>query len=90
VKAHALFKISEGQPNTLDLIKDGTIKWIINTPTGSQPRKDEVAMRAGAIRNGIPMTTTIPALAASVDGLKHLASGQEFGVLSLQEIHGLD
>ena len=87
VKAHALFKISEGQPNTLDLIKDGTIKWIINTPSGSQPRKDEVAMRAGAIRNGIPMTTTISALAAAVDGLKHLGSGKSFGVLSLQEIH---
>ncbi|MDD7987498.1 carbamoyl-phosphate synthase large subunit [Lentisphaera marina] len=87
VKVNALFKISEGQPNTLDLIKDGTIKWIINTPTGSQPRKDEVAMRAAAIMNGIPMTTTIPALASAVSGLKHLGAGKSFGVLSLQEIH---
>jgi carbamoyl-phosphate synthase large subunit len=87
VKVNALFKISEGQPNTLDLIKDGTIQWIINTPSGSQPRKDEVAMRGAAIMNGIPMTTTIPALNAAVSGLKHLASGQSFGVLSLQEIH---
>ncbi|WDE95505.1 carbamoyl-phosphate synthase large subunit [Lentisphaera profundi] len=87
VKVNALFKISEGQPNTLNLIKDGSIKWIINTPTGSQPRKDEVAMRAAAIMNNIPMTTTIPALAAAVSGLKHLGSGQSFGVLSLQEIH---
>ncbi|NQZ57496.1 MAG: carbamoyl-phosphate synthase large subunit, partial [Lentisphaeraceae bacterium] len=85
VKAQALFKINEGSPNTLDLIKEKKLKWIINTPSGSQPRKDEVAMRAAATIHGIPVTTTIPGLLAAVDGLEHIASGKTFGVKPLQE-----
>ncbi len=44
-----LFKIQEGRPNVLDLIKNGEIHFIINTPSGQQPRKDEVVIRSAAV-----------------------------------------
>ncbi|MCH2206836.1 MAG: carbamoyl-phosphate synthase large subunit [Lentisphaerales bacterium] len=84
IKAKALFKINEGSPNTLDLIKEKQVGWIINTPSGAQPRKNEIAMRAAATIHGIPVTTTIPGLKAAVSGLKQIASGKEVGVNSIQ------
>ncbi|MCM8535834.1 MAG: carbamoyl-phosphate synthase large subunit [Lentisphaeraceae bacterium] len=85
IKAKALFKINEGSPNTIDLIKEKQVGWIINTPSGAQPRKNEIAMRAAATIHGIPVTTTIPGLKAAVSGLKQLASGQETEVISIQD-----
>ena len=84
-----LAKISEGSPNTVDKIKQKGIDWIVNTPTGSQPLKDEVAMRAAATIHGIPVTTTLPGFAAAVDGLKALKAGKTTEVKSIQEYHGL-
>ena len=84
IKTKALFKINEGSPNTLDLIKEKQIGWIINTPSGAQPRKNEIAMRAAATIHGIPVTTTIPGFKAAVDGLKYCAAGNSPQVNSIQ------
>ncbi len=87
VKAQALFRINEGHPNTIDLIKEKKIKWIINTPAGGQPRRDEMAMRTAATIHGIPMTTTVQALTAAVEGLREVKAGHAQSVKSLQEHH---
>ncbi len=84
IQANALFKIDQGSPNTLDLIKEKQIGWIINTPSGAQPRKNEIAMRAAATIHGIPVTTTIQGVKAAVDGLKYCASGNSPEVNSIQ------
>ena len=89
IKANALFKINDGSPNTLDLIKQKQVGWIINTPSGAQPRKNEIAMRAAATIHGIPVTTTIPGLKAAVSGLKQIASGEEAGVNSIQNYNAV-
>ena len=67
----AVFKIfGEGHPHTIDLIKEKKIDWIINTPTGSNPSRDEVEMRIASTIHGVPITTTIPAVRLAIQGLK--------------------
>ena len=83
-----LRKVSEGSPNVVDLIRRGTIAFIINTPSGAKPRKDEIAIRSLAVSRGIPCITTIPGALASVKGIQAMKDGG-LGVKSLQEYHAL-
>ncbi len=85
VKAHALFRISKGRPNVLDLIRDREVGWIVNTPSGASPRHDELTMRGQAVAHNIPITTTISGLQAAVAGLRALARRERHEVCSLQE-----
>ena len=81
-----LFKIHEGRPNILDLIKNGEIHFIINTPSGQQPRKDEVAIRSAAVAARVATMTTLRGAKASVDAIRALKlSG--YGVKTIQEFH---
>jgi len=81
-----LFKLNEGRPHVLDMIKNGEIHFIINTPSGKTPRQDEIKIRSAAVANRIPIMTTLRAAHASVLGIKSL---QEHGltVKTLQEYH---
>ncbi len=89
IPARAVFRISTGRPNVLDLIAEKQIAWIVNTPgAGEAPRLDEVRMRTEAVTRGIPVTTTARGLAFAVDGLEALrATGGHMAVCSLQEFH---
>ena len=51
-------KVREGRPHILDLVKNGQIHLIINTPTGKNPRADEVVIRTTALADNIPLVTT--------------------------------
>ncbi len=86
VKVTRLYKLSEGRPNVLDLIKNGEIHFIINTPSGKTPREDEVKIRSAAVANRIPIMTTLSAARASLRGIRSL---QQHGVSvkTLQEYH---
>jgi carbamoyl-phosphate synthase large subunit len=88
IQARALFRISEGRPNALDLIRQGVVKWIVNTPSGQVPRADEIQMRMHAVTHGIPITTTMRGLRAAVQGLACKRRLQSLEVCSLQEYHG--
>ena len=85
IKARAVFRISEGRPNALDLILDNEVQWIVNVPSGARPAKDEVLMRTEAIRRGLPITTTVRGLQSAVDGIRRLRTLKRCEVLSLQE-----
>ena len=82
----AIHKIHEGRPNVLDLIRDGQIALIINTPSGKATRSDETPIRSLAVAKGIPCVTTIPGALASVSGIEALRQGA-LPVRSLQEWH---
>ncbi len=82
-----LAKIQEGRPNAIDLIKNGQIQMIINTPGGMIPRRDENAIRSAAYAHNICIMTTITGAAAAVDGIKSLREKQ-VGVKPLQKYHG--
>ncbi len=89
IPARAVFRISTGRPNVLDLIAEKQIAWIVNTPgAGETPRLDEVRMRTEAVTRGIPVTTTARGLEFAVEGLEALrATGGHMAVCSLQEFH---
>lgn len=86
IRCNAVFKISTGRPNLLDLIHENKIQWIVNTPqTGAAAMVDEIRMRSGAVTGGIPVTTTISALTAGIEGLNEGADIGRPIVCSLQE-----
>jgi carbamoyl-phosphate synthase large subunit len=84
IKVSVLPRISEGRPNVLDLMKDGKIQLVINTPSGRMPRQDEIKIRSQVILYNIPYTTTISGAQATVNGMEALVKG-ELKVKSLQE-----
>ncbi|MEO7932125.1 MAG: carbamoyl-phosphate synthase large subunit [Chthoniobacterales bacterium] len=86
VEVMKVFKIAEGRPNVRDLVKNGEIQFIINTPSGKIPREDEVKIRTAALTERIPIMTTIRAAAASAEGIRSLQKGP-MTVRSLQEYH---
>jgi len=86
VKAKEVFKVSEGRPNVVDLMKNGEIHLVINTPSGKRPKADEVAIRTTALAYGIPVVTTIPGAQATVEGISALKEGR-LRVKALQEYH---
>ncbi len=80
-------KIREGRPHVLDLVKNGEINFIINTPSGKIPREDEVRIRNASLARKIPIMTTIRAAQASVNGIRSLQRSN-LRVKTLQEYHG--
>ena len=81
-----VFKVAEGRPNVLDLVKNGQIQFIINTPSGKTPRQDEVKIRTAALAQRIPIMSTVRAASASAKGIRSLQKGG-MTVRSLQEYH---
>jgi carbamoyl-phosphate synthase large subunit len=68
-------KVSEGRPHVVDMIKNGEIHLIINTPSGRKPKGDEVLIRAGAVQYKIPYTTTISGAQAVVNAIETMKKG---------------
>ncbi|MGH2725357.1 MAG: carbamoyl-phosphate synthase large subunit, partial [Actinomycetota bacterium] len=77
-------KVGEGSPHVGDLIAAGEIALVINTPSGSGPRRDGDYIRTAAVRYGIPSITTLSAVQAAVQGIEELL-GADTTVKSLQE-----
>ena len=89
VKARAIYRISRGRPNVLDLIRDKAVQWIVSTSEpGAEAMVDDIRMRAAAIIHGVPISTTVAGFAASVHGLEDFTRFGEFSVCTLQEYHG--
>jgi carbamoyl-phosphate synthase large subunit len=86
LKVEKVYKVNEGRPNVVDLIKSGKLDLIINTPLGRASRFDEKAIRRAAIHGGVTCITTLSAAAAAVNGIR---AQKEKGiqVASLQELH---
>jgi carbamoyl-phosphate synthase large subunit len=73
-----------GEQTTVDAINAGEIDLIVNTPYGVGSRLDGYEIRTAAVTHGVPCITTVQGLAATVQGIEALISG-EIGVRSLQE-----
>ena len=88
IKTHAIFRISRGRPNVLDMMMEDRLQWIINTPSnGEEAMVDEIQMRAQAVRRGISITTTLSGMQAAIDGLKALREMGRMEICSIQEFH---
>jgi carbamoyl-phosphate synthase large subunit len=79
-------KVSEGRPHIVDMIKNGEINLIINTPSGRKPKTDEVLIRAGAVQYKIPYTTTISGAQAVVNAIETMKKG-DLRVKPLQDYY---
>ncbi len=86
IKVSELKKISQGQPNILDYIKDKSVHLIINTPSGRIPRLDEVRIRSEATIQNIPCVTTLSGAQATVMGIEALEKS-ELSVQPIQEYY---
>ena len=81
-----VFKVKEGRPNVVDLIKGDRIQLIVNTPHGQDPFFDEKAIRRAAVLARIPTITTIAAAQAAVEGIAS-TQRKQITVNALQELH---
>ena len=81
-----VYKVKEGRPNVVDLIKGERIQLIINTPQGQDPWFDEQAIRRAAVTQRIPALTTMAAARAAADGIAYRQGGQ-ISVRVLQHLH---
>jgi carbamoyl-phosphate synthase large subunit len=81
-----VYKVKEGRPNAVDMIKAERIHLIVNTPHGPDPYFDEKAIRRAAVTARIPTITTLSAARAAADGIAALQRG-EVRVQALQALH---
>jgi carbamoyl-phosphate synthase large subunit len=86
LQVQSLFKVQEGRPNCLDLIKNGEIQLIINTPAGKSPRADEVKIRTAAVAHKISIMTTLASAKAAALGIEKLRE-RGMRVHALQDYH---
>jgi len=78
-----LAKIDEGRPTAVDMVKNGQIQMVINTPGGMIPRRDENAIRSASYAHNVCIMTTITGAEAALNGIRALRSGQ-LGVKPIQ------
>jgi carbamoyl-phosphate synthase large subunit len=86
LKVQRVFKLAEGRPNPLDLLKNREIQLVINTPAGQTPRADEVKIRTTAVYTNTPIMTTISGAKAAALGIAALRKSG-YDVQTLQEYH---
>jgi carbamoyl-phosphate synthase large subunit len=86
LKVRRIFKLAEGRPNALDLLKNREIQLVINTPSGQTRRADEVKIRTTAVYTGTPIMTTLSGAKAAALGIAALKKSG-YGVKTLQEYH---
>jgi carbamoyl-phosphate synthase large subunit len=84
VTSRRIPKLAEGRPNVIDLMKNGQVHLIINTPTRKGPDTDEGKIRATAVLSRVPMITTTTGARAAVGAIRALQSG-DWGVRPLQD-----
>ncbi|MDP9202788.1 MAG: carbamoyl-phosphate synthase large subunit [Gemmatimonadota bacterium] len=86
ITVETVLKIHEGRPNGLDMMLNGDVQLLINTPLGKESQRDDYTMRQAAIANRVAYTTTLSAANAACDAILSLRSRAP-SVLSLQEWH---
>jgi carbamoyl-phosphate synthase large subunit len=87
IPVNILPKLASGQrPNVIDLMKNKDMALVINTPSGKNPREDEVKIRTAAMQNRIPIMTTLRGADAALMAIKSLQANH-IEVRALQEYH---
>jgi carbamoyl-phosphate synthase large subunit len=86
LQVQKIYKVSEGRPNAVDLLKNKEIQLVINTPAGQVPRADEVKIRTTAVYTGTPIMTTLSGAKAAALGIAALKKNG-YAVKTVQEYH---
>ncbi len=88
VPVEAVLKVHEGRPHGVDLILNGEVQLLVNTPLGKHAQVDDERLRQAAIANRVPYTTTLSAASAACEAIAARQS-RELEVRCLQEWHQL-
>ncbi len=80
-------KLYEGRPNILDMITNGDIQLIVNSPSGKESIHDDSYLRKNAIKAKVPYMTTMAAAKATAKGIRYVKTHEQGQVKSLQELH---
>ena len=86
IEVESVYKVNEGRPNIVDLIKTAKVDLVINTPLGRESFYDEKSIRRAAIRYNVPCITTLSAGTAAARGIRAM-SGHAVDVAALQDLH---
>lgn len=87
VAANVVNKINEGSPNIMDLMLEGKVKFVINTPTkGRQPQRDGFKIRRLAVEQSIPCLTSLDTARALVNSLRLQRQGQKLQPVNLKDV----
>ena len=87
IEAEKVKKLYEGRPNILDLITNGKIDLIVNSPVGKDSIHDDSYLRKAAIKAKVPYMTTIAAARATAKGIRYVKEHGNGEVKSLQQLH---
>ncbi|MCH5342255.1 MAG: carbamoyl-phosphate synthase large subunit [Acetatifactor sp.] len=87
IPAERVNKLYEGRPNILDLITNGKIDLIVNSPIGKDSVHDDSYLRKAAIKGKVPYMTTIAAARATASGIQYVKTHGNSEVKSLQMLH---
>jgi carbamoyl-phosphate synthase large subunit len=86
IPVERVFKVHEGRPNGIDLILNGEVQMLINTPFGKHAQQDDYTLRQAAIAHNVAYTTTLSAANAACDAILSMKSRKP-SVKSIQEWH---
>ncbi len=87
IPAELVKKLYEGRPNVLDMITNGKIDLIVNSPVGADSVHDDSYLRKAAIKGKIPYMTTIAAAKATAEGILQIKQNGSGEIQSLQSLH---
>jgi carbamoyl-phosphate synthase large subunit len=86
LQVERIFKLQEGRPNAIDLLKNKEIQLVINTPSGASPREDEIKIRTTAVYTGTPIMTTLSGAKAAALAIAAIKKSG-YAVKTIQEYH---
>ncbi len=89
IHAERVLKINEGRPHLADLITNGEISLVINSPVGQDSVVDDSYLRKAAIKARVPYITTIAAAKAAADGIRYIKTHATGEIRSLQAYHAM-
>ena len=87
IPAEHVKKLYEGRPNTRDMITNGEVDLVINSPVGKDSVHDDSYLRKAAVKAKIPYLTTMAAARASAEGIRYIKEHGNGELNSLQELH---
>ncbi|MCF0104464.1 MAG: carbamoyl-phosphate synthase large subunit [Eggerthellaceae bacterium] len=87
INCEVVNKMHEGRPNIADLITNGSIDIVVNTPVGKNSAHDDSYLRKAAIKHRVPYMTTMAAARVAAKGINYAKEHGDAGVTSLQDLH---
>ena len=87
IDSDRVYKINEGKPDVVDLIKQRSLSLVINTPSGKRAKSDGFSIRRTSLELGIPIVTNVNSCQALVQGIATVRGRKSLDALALQDLY---